>query len=502
MKTFLIKLYTEQKVVFYFSLGILFLTFGYEMANCTLSIDEEIYAAGLCSYISGIREGRWGTAILLKLFPFITVSPVLPTFLFAAGLLFSVLVISRLLTPKLEQKLIFAALFCTSPIWPHIAEFNTIAWETGIGLILACLAIYLAATYKKYFLFGAIFFLALAVAIYQSFVIFYTTLCLILMLKFFISENSFNLSKKVIKSFALSLLGAGFLYEIVTILCNYIYHTNNEYLDNFINLHQPKQIVLSIFSKRSLEKAIAYLSGSDPIFLSYGIWYIGLFWISIFVIIFCTRNKKQIFYTTITIFFLIIVALSFIFVSAGTIPARALLGVPLLYSLVPSLAFEKINLFFKRVFILAVVMSALSNIAISNTLFHTDHLSNIQDQVMSTQVLSKIYKVAENKFGKTIPVTVFGTWPHVTTNAFKRVEIFGTSFLGYDIEIPYRMCLYFQMLGYNDLQPVSLLNVKTDFDYIAKQPSWPREGSVFLCNNVVVVKLSEITNEQYACCKK
>ncbi len=278
-------------------------------------------------------------------------------------------------------------------------------------------------------------------------------------------------------------------------MCNYGYGVKNEYLDNYINLHEPKKCFLNMIKVDSLSKAGGYLWGYDPIFIASAKYFFTLFWISLGSCIIFSKSSKKIlsFLLIVGSFF---VALLFVLISGGTIPTRALLGLPVLYSFIPIIAFSKFNNIVKKGFLLIILYVLFSNITTVNLLFYTDHLSNIKDEVMGTQLIYEINRIAGDHFKGNIPVTVYGTWPHETMTNFKRVEIFGTSFFGFDGDTPYRMCCYLKILGCNYLNPSSITSVKEDINYISHQPNWPRAGSVFLLKDIVVIKLSNISYPQ------
>lgn len=214
-----------------------------------------------------------------------------------------------------------------------------------------------------------------------------------------------------------------------------------------------------------------------------------------FSLIFSLKFPKNSF-SFFIIFLAIGASISFVLISGGCIPTRSLAGISVLYSFVPIIVFKQLAKSIKLVIVLLVVGVMFSNITTANLLFYTDHLSNLKDEVMGTQLIYEINRVSGEHFSGNIPITVYGTWPHETTTNFKRVEIFGTSFFGFDGDTPYRMCCYLKILGCNYLDPFSITSVKEDINYISHQPNWPRVGSVFLLKDIVVIKLSDISDSQ------
>ena len=485
----------QKNSLLIFALACVFLSYGYEMANYTLSIDEEVYAAGLASYTGALKEGRCGMALLIKLFPLVPGVPVVPTLLFVLGLVISGLIITSFFEDKIIEKYIFIGLFCTSPIWPHIGEFNTISWAFSIALVIASIGVYFLIKEQKHSILMSALCVAFSISVYQALLIYYIVIILMFILVFKQNNKAQFSAMKLLWRLALICLLALFIYKVMTLSCNHIYGFKNDYLDAYINLNAPKNCFLKMMQTSSMAKAGGYLLGCDPIFLVGSVWFGVLFCFSIISIILFSKFPKN-----LLSFIIIILATGasvlFVLISGGCIPTRALAGLPILYSFIPAIAFNKFIKWWKGVFLLLVIGVIFSSITIANLLFYTDHLSNIKDEVMGTQLIYEINKIAADHFTGNIPITIYGSWLHASTTNLKRVEIFGTSFFGFDGDAPYRMCYYLKILGCDYLDPISITQVRDYIDYISHQPTWPRAGSVFLVNNVVVVKLSEMSYPQ------
>lgn len=273
-----------------FALACIFLCYGYEMANYTLSIDEEVYAAGMASYRGALEQGRCGMALLIKLFPLVPGVPVVPTLLFGLGLIISGMLVVSFFKDKITEKYIFMGLFCTSPIWPHIAEFSTISWAFSMALIASSLGIYILLNRWRHSIVTSALCLAFAVSVYQALLIYYVVLGLMLIL--FFEQYKETSSIQFIGRLILSCLLALILYKTITITCNYIYGCKNDYLDAYMNLSKPKKMPFKMIQSGSLVKAVGYLLGYDWIFLSGPLCTGILFFLSFFHLYFPSNFLK------------------------------------------------------------------------------------------------------------------------------------------------------------------------------------------------------------------
>src|SRR5918993_1920064 len=79
----------------FFTGGLLLLLYGYEIFNFSLSIDEEVFLDRNQWARMVVGHGRWGTALLTRIFPPFGNIPMISTILFCVGVGFSAYVLAR-----------------------------------------------------------------------------------------------------------------------------------------------------------------------------------------------------------------------------------------------------------------------------------------------------------------------------------------------------------------------------------------------------------------------
>lgn len=168
-----------------FAMAMAMLVYGYEIANYSLSIDEEVnrwyFSENSRAWIG---QGRWAMGMLVYLLPSgLSSMPFLPTFLFAMGLAISAVVFSRVITDSREEAVVFTGIFVTCPVLLHIGEFTTFSWGIAIGLITTAFAsrsVSRGGT-RNSLIAGAC--VGFSMAIYQALLILYCTIVSLICIK-------------------------------------------------------------------------------------------------------------------------------------------------------------------------------------------------------------------------------------------------------------------------------------------------------------------------------
>ncbi len=493
-----------NKLLLAFAIATALFVYSYEITNFSLSIDEEIHSFIAENWLEWIAQGRWGMGVLTYILPQgLSSIPFLPTFLFAVGLALSAVLFSKILTHNRPSAIVFTGIFVTSPIWLHIAEFNTLSWGFSLGLVVTALASMYAGIQgiKNFILAGLL--LGFSLAIYQSFLILYLIVALLILCQ---KEWEMTGNKKfefIAKNFSMLghllsnvLVGVVFYY-ILNCLFMFLAGSNIVYLNNFINISSyitnGSDAVI-----RVLHKTEGLLFGTDPTFLGIGVGSLLLAWIGSLAITLKLFDRNVGFlnkvYAIILSIGILLLAISLILLSAGYIPTRALIAFPLLYAFFSAMAFHCIKgrkilwgIFFVAIF---------CNIYIANSLFYADHIARQRDLVMATQIIARVENVGRDAFGDNIPIIIVGEWRHEISGPALRVEIFGTSFFEHNGGNPYRITSYLRLLGCRGLVPMPITEAREKLDGIMLHPSWPAKGSIFRTEHYVIVKLSEPSYQQ------
>jgi len=222
----------ENRSIIVFSLLLAVFSYGYELFNFTLSIDEEYdsFLSARDSY-EYIRVGRWGLYYLNLLVSPHSILPYFPTLIalicIAAT---SVLFISGQ-KDGLTAKLVFSIIFITHPIHSYYLAFNTSGFYYTIGMVLTALS-YLSfrsgiennkSRFKYYFL--SIILLGLALSMYQA------------MLAFFMVFGAYYLFNYIFRNTVVNRIGILkiiFWYMAVSVLAFVFYKVGDKAARNFM----------------------------------------------------------------------------------------------------------------------------------------------------------------------------------------------------------------------------------------------------------------------------
>lgn len=480
------------------------LVYGVELGSFTLSIDEEVAAYEPASWRVWLNQGRWGMSLLLNLLPNFTYIPFLATLLFCIFLSASSVFFSKLLFSDSKESAVFIALFVSAPVWLHVAEFNTLSWGVGVGLVICAYAAHLSRRPGI----GASILVCLcigfATAIYQAFVIFHAMLLLLLLLKEWhgksLSEPSaLRLSTmfRQLLGVAMSTVFAIIVYVAVQKLLMYFVQSQITHVDTFVHindyLQQPVETLASAGSKIA-----DVISGRDASYLGWGWAILLLPWLGC---LYCLRYAatqlgRPIFLLILaaTAVLLLVSTFSLVLLAAGSIPLRAIIGFPLLCATLGALGFRLLNRWpVLRIAVLSY--SVLISIWLASFLFGLDSLARQRDEVMATKISMEINRVAPANV-RTVPVVFVGEWTHEHVQGVTNIEIFGTSFFQQDGGNPYRIAMFMRLAGNTNIEPKTVTVIKPYLTQVDAMPSWPTPGSVARVNDVVVVKLGALSHQQ------
>lgn len=488
-----------------FAIALALLTYGYEITNFSISIDEEVQSFNPDNWLTWISQGRWGMGMLVYIFPSgMATIPFLPTFLFAIGLALSAVIFSRIFTNNREGAVVFTGIFVSSPIWLHIGEFNTLSWGFALGLIVTAIAIkYINVGGGKNSVISGVC-IGFSLAVYQALFILYLTAVLLIWIKkeldLGINRNSSFVARNSIIFIDVfkSVLVAVVVYLLMNHIFMYMSGSSLTYLNNFVNLSSYQNGEFGIALIRVFNQTKGLLIGTDPTFLGAGFSSLLLFWIGALVVI---KNQFSSSVSIITKSYLaalsvgvLLLSMLLIIISAGYIPTRALITFPILYAILSAIAFNYKQ--GRRLLRLFFCLALFTNIYIANALFYADQVARQRDLVMATRLIDRIEDEGRGVFGEKIPLVIVGSWQHELGGPALRVEIFGDSFFEHDGGNPYRVAAYLRLLGCRGLKPVPITEIENELEEIKLRPTWPAKDAVFLSKSAVIVKLSEPSYQQ------
>jgi len=507
-RAFLWEIFEFDTKLFRFCAGIFLVLYGYELFSFTLSIDEEMYSSALDNdFNAWVSQGRWGMALLGAMLPPISSIPVISTSIFGIGLIFSALHFAKTFQLDAGTTIVFCGVFVLSPIWPHIVEFNTLSYGIGVGLASIALGTRLMLRKGIIAFFLTAMLWAFAVAIYQSFLFLGAlVLCVSAISSVYLQGEPASMRENINnirKGMLLLLLTLGF-YLAIQIGFNKTFKVGITYINDFDYIGAYHYHFTATF-QHALKKSLAFLLGTGDIYLGWGkiivalplIGFLGLCYAALSA----NNDRRSKISFVVLVSLLVIAALVPFFVFAGHIAARTVVWFPLLFAALSAFAMKLVK--FRAVVWALFVANIIACSFISNSLFYFDHLARVQDTVLATNLIQRINSKleAQANIGH-VRFAVVGE--HHSSIPVKEIEVFGASFFSWDQGNVLRVNAYLKILGMTNLDSVEVMDMSmTEIDRANSMPVWPHSGSVAWVDDLLVLKMSELSpNKHNLLCKK
>lgn len=484
--------YFADKQLTVFALAVAFVVYASELTSFTLSIDEELAMFDVQPWMTWFNQGRWTFGILNYFLPPISAVPFLATAAFCVGLSTSGVVLAHHLTRSRVEAFGFVAIFVSCPVWPHLAQFSTLSWGYGFGLVVVALAISALSRggWMNAVCAGGL--AAIATGVHQSLL----PIFLCASAAAFSLGDSFRSDvldwpavRRNAAYVATSWASAVIVYFVITALF-LAAGMKLTYVDSAIligDFLRPETAWLSI--DRTIAQISGFLFGTHPIFLGWGAGSLLIFWVGVALAIYRLAARPTRVATIQALCVLGVWLIAFLpsLASAGAIPARSMGTVSILYGLGAASALRFVPLAHMPA-LASLSFAALVNAWICSALFYADTLARERDELMVAQIVSRIGEVAPAS--GPLRFTAIGSWKHEKMGAARRVEVFGTSFFEQDGGNVYRIGTYLRLKGIKDLWPITASSIPEHAAEIDKMPVWPAAGSVAMVGNVLAVKLS------------
>jgi hypothetical protein len=184
-------------------------------------------------------------------------------------------------------------------------------------------------------------------------------------------------------------------------------------------------------------------------------------------------------------------------VSAGVVPIRSLVALPVLYA-AGAASIVKHDWLGNVPRWLIFSFALFINAWISATLFNADAIARDRDRIMAGQLAERIAVLPGFQRDQPRQLILVGQWTHNIGGPALRVEAFGGSFFEFDGGNPWRVERYLRLLGIEGLRGALITHAREDMAEIESLPSWPALGSVALVRDKLVIKLGPVSDPQRA----
>lgn len=460
----------------------LIIVYGFELTHFTVSIDEDT----LDTFLHTIDLGRWGhTLIKYYIFP----DPWAPYF----SMLFALLMVAitssiccSCLGLDKKESILFSVLFISLPQLAYQLQYTNQDESTSLALLFSALAGYLSCKggYRNFAI--SILLYVATVSLYQSYIFFGA--CLVT-LKVFIDYLNDKASIKTwfIESLkvVVALIIAVAVYALLTkVIKAHFGLGESSYISSMV-MWGPLGIIGGI------KNSILFIWQRYSFSSNYGL---NVFPICLIFALFLAAKIIQAHTTKRVVFSLLLLALILVspffmnlLIANGT-PARTLSQMPLVFAGIIVLSFRYFHgdaLKFALSAILLLIASAASS-----QLFYSDYYSESQNINLSQRVLQDIYRKYPNFNSTDNRVLFYGKMN--LKNPWRKWDSndFGVSF--FERGDGNRIANYINVFGVGDVRSVEFPDsIPTLHQEISTMSDWPKEGSVKMVGNDVIVKLSD-----------
>ncbi|MBC7490503.1 MAG: glucosyltransferase domain-containing protein [Glaciimonas sp.] len=486
------------EIYFYFAIAaVIFLSYGYEIFNFNLTIDEEIHAGHSGQWIGWLAQGRWGMALLNYVLVQSPIVPVVSIFLGLAGLVIGIILLLRK-TFEINQAgiLSITALAITTPTLPFTFTFSTLAY--GIGFAFLSLGVSNSLIYKRTLqsVVLACFLAAFAIGVYQTFVFALAMLAIVHAWRYRTETNGNLLSN--LKFSAIYFFGSIAAYLIINIVAIKTASLDIKYIGQFIDINGflDNPIHRTIASFRRI---IEIFSLSPNLFGIRSIWLSASVFVSIiFCFIFPVLNRR---YHTLlhTVPILIAVILVMVFADAiaqGGAPLRSLVYVPVGIAIVVAYAYTASGKVGRIILISLCWLAVIGNSQINNHLFASSASAEFRDKMLAETIINEIRKINPD-LSAVIKTEVIGnhSWP--VTGIQSKTETFGASFFEWDGGNRYRVSAYLNLNGLAAIGANEADRVRV-YAQGKAMPVWPHAGWIAITNDVLILKFGDYSAPQKA----
>jgi hypothetical protein len=494
----------KNKIIIIFSFLVAIFTYGYELFNFSLSIDEEIDSFRTASEAYAyIFVGRWGLYFLKLFFQPTSLIPYYPTIIALICLSASAAIFVIRNPGKFSSGMIFSILYISNPIHSYYLTFNTSGMYFTMGLMLTTIAYFIFKhtienrnSYLRNYFF-TILLLGFSISLYQSHLVFF--LVFVTYFIFIESLSPEGLQWKFLRRIILGLLVVISLslifYKIGDLITRFYFLPANlntsAYLDNFSKWNElPSKQVLSNLYLETKD----FLTGTGP---SCGILGLSLKSIPIIILLILINVfslKRPVLKNTISVivfFALILSPFLLMFYTGAKLPMRAMIPMTLMIALLWLTEYRQAGAFLRRLMFLFALLILINNTWINTRFFYATYTSWQADRDIATRIIERIYQLDPHKNQGEIKVAFSGNYAHQQNELFFKSETHGASFFEWNPGEPYRISPFFKTTGVNEIKTVSLNLLKDYKSEIEVMPSWPDYGSVKLFDDIVVVKFSE-----------
>jgi hypothetical protein len=477
------------------------LTYGFELFNVHLSIDNEITGFADLTARVWLTPGRWGTHLLNRFVLSHPVIPVVPMAITIVG--FSVSYVLSAITWRwpIDGAHYVAAPFALSfPVLVHLSAFLGLVYAVAIGCCLAALAVYLASRDRPAALLLAILPLTAAISTYQPVALFPVVSFLIFAAMRVPLVGGRRTLRRLI-GFSLVLTASLLLYYAIWRAWLWWRDLAPAYVDRFIQVDVLRASPGPTLAA-SARFAWEILSGQGDLFLEKRYTFAMAVLLAGGVVLLdrwlARRNLGQYVLQILLVGAALVLPLTAVVINAGSLPYRTLLGTPIGLAGLVFVAMSAGRLWGARLALTVLAgVCLLGFVSSANRLLFAHSLVVQADRDLANRLVDRMHAVGAAPEGGPTLVEFVGAHRMLPWPGLPRVSssTLGASFFEWDEGNPVRMTVFMRSMGY-DLRRIGRGQRVALLERIRAMPSWPADGSVQRLDGIIVVKFSDYTERQ------
>ncbi|WP_186289710.1 glucosyltransferase domain-containing protein [Pantoea sp. paga] len=479
------RIFTDYKrEIYIFCLSYLscLIMYGQELANFSLSIDEELSD----NFLKTIAFSRWGHAYLKE---YLLPEPYTPFFTTLMSILFlslTVVVISRIIKAKGLTCFILPISFIGFPQYAYQIEFSNQSDTMSIGLLLSSLSVlfFQKATNGRLWvnLIAGVLLSTASLSIYQSAIIFTLSLFLMQMCCVLFNGNHAERRFYNVLNFGAGITLSVLIYFSLSALIREHYQVDNSgYLLN--------QVGWLVNGSSSMIPMIESITNYFTFKSYYGL---NIYFLTLPLYLLCMlkiflgnlSNRKEL-ALWLTLFMLSPFALTVLF--GSDLAPRTMLALPVTFAGMIVIAFLLMNraLPFAALSVVSLLIS--SNAA--SQLSYSDHMAREQDSKIANRMISIIYEKYPSFDESKTPVYFYGAYQPDNFWRKNNSDVFGSSYFAWDGGSNKRLFYFFKTTNTANFVRPDVACVKKMQERAAEINPWPSPESIEMVDGCLIIKL-------------
>ena len=495
------KILKENKILCYALIIAAVITYGYEITNWTLTVDEEIWSHTTKNIFAkgAVGDGRWGIALLKLILPY---HKVLPFFNGISAVL--ILMVCAFLTAYIFQHyieckaagVIAALVFLTTPIHSFYLMFDTIAVELAIGCALALLSGYYCMEgcfrRKKALIGASALMLVFSLSIYQSyFMVYVCIVCGILLLDITagaMKENDQKSIKDYGNTIAVSvcvLIAAALIYAAVNAVVQHFWGKSTYVDDYFRWAYMDVDVCISeikYYLKLLFFTPSKLFEIESPLAVFYVIYIVEFVWI----LAKAKGGGRKIIAVLAFVGLNLSICVEYI-VMGGSIPLRTLSVIAVYAGLAAFLMCTILrNNICRNAAVICMCVLCLYQASGVVELYYSENVRQEQDMALLNRLLDRIEQL-ELGDQPDNPIVCVGRHKWNSQYAIYAGQ-FSTSM--FDLGQADRLNRWLTTLGYTFGNATAEQRAEAE-DMAKDMPVWPSDGSVAVRDGIIIINFGE-----------